>query len=1849
MSSTVDERVVEMTFDNKQFEQGVSTTIKSIDELKKSLKFDNASKGLDDFQRSINTIDLSSITESVEFVKERFSFFGKWLTNFSDDVYGYVKGRVVGVINDLKDVLYIDTHQAMAGLKEYETKMDAIQVLKGAVLTGGDMTITPEIDEKAKQIVYEGMYGTGAERIAALGDDYAAVQKRVDEIVANNWEWIESSEKVAYTMDDIDDTLEEMNTYADKTIYNFTQMTETLSKFTAAGVDLKEAQKVTIGLSNLAASAGVSNARMNAASVQMAQAMSKAHFDATDWMSLTSANMDTEQLRKALVAVGREMGVTEDILTSASKNIKNTLSEGWLTPEIFNQALAIFSDYETAVKYGMEDTYQMAMEAATKIRTVSMLKDTLTEEIQSEWTKSWELIIGSSDESSEALTRLHETLSGFLLPIHEARNANLQFWHDFGGREALINGISNIFEAFGKVLHTVKDAWNSIFPKEGKGGKLVVYSKAFEAFTQKLIMSRETMNKVYRTFKGLFALLDIGLNVVKSLFRALSPVFDLFKKDKGQKGLLDYTAALGDFLVALHDGVIESDIFYEIFSKVINFLISIPSKVGSAISALEEYLGVDFSDIFHTAYETVKNFVINVATTIADFKNIDTSGVGSFASSVKERLGPLGKIGAFLAGFWEVIKAVASKFAPVFKAIGTVVSDGLSSLKESILGGLENVDAQKLVDLILGGSLVAMVWKIIDVINDFKDGLSGKGGLLGTIGAINDVIGSFGDALAAFTLEVKANALLKIAIAIGVLAASMWVLSRVDKSGLEMAIMAITSAFVDLFVMLRGLATSNPLIIASSTAFLIMTAAVIQLAAAMALLSFINPERLVMGIGAISTLMLVMSKGMKSLTGDWKAYLGAAAAMVTLSNALMKLSVVMAIVGHFKLDTIAKGLVAIAGMAFILAKSMQMIGKSNKEVLYAAPTIIVLSNAMIKLAAAVFLFGSMDTDKLIQGGIATAVAMAVLAGAVALLGKVKGDASSLAAMSLTIFVLSQSMITMAAAFAAMALIDSDNIIVPLIAIIGLIVALGVSAKIAEGAQASLLTLSVALLSLGTTMIKMAAALALLSQLDPFSLETAAASIAKILGVFGILMALSAKTGTGGAAGVVAVALALLIFAKAVDMLAKYDVENVVVPIINAFSILMVALTALMGVLGTVGEGIGKSYKAFAAMALTLVALGAAVAMMAYAFNDVEWEALHKGAVTIAFLLAVLVIGGFVAEKFGTGMFAFANSLLVITLAILALNAALLALVITFEKLANGNFEAVAGNILVICDAIVQTAPAIGAAVYAVIQSIVGYAAEIIKCIVDALILTLNSVDDLVDALAFTLVNFIMQVIKVLETYSYQIALGLLNIIAQIFYAAADAMPALADSIVVFIVALIEEVATALETHAEEIGDAVVHLVEAIITVIVQIFLGIGRWFSNFFGVSSDDWKGFFSDIGALFTKFINGVKSFVSKIKSFFSSIGDFLSDVGAEIMFIFSSLWDGIVWFFTELPLILWEKVTDIASSIGAFFSGIIEAVVGFFTNLPEYLANGISAIWDFIVGFVKGIGTGIYNLFSSLISSVVDFFVNLPSNILEALSSLWEKIKGIGSSIIAYIKWGFEIGTSGFFNWFTNIPTTIVNILSNIWEDIKGIGTFLIDGFIEGLSSAWEAIKGWFDEHFGWIIDGIKELFDIGSPSKVMEEMGGYVVEGFQIGLENNEDSIYSAANELGLGTMDSLNAGISSNPIDLTSMIGDSSLTPVLDMSEVNGQLGTLDATEFSINTSMNDQLSNQVATSMSDYTDYSEKVVTEISKLRTDVNAINTRLDGIQVVLDTGALVGQLTTPINAQLGRMIALSHRGLFK
>lgn len=367
MGTTVDNRVVEMQFDNKQFESGVRTTLNSLKKLREGLKLGNAAKGFDDLDRASKKVSFNPLINSADVVTRRLSALGiigmTALQNITNTAIDTGK-RIVSAFT-------IDP--VKSGFEEYETQINAVQT-----------------------------------------------------ILAN-------TESKGSTLKDVNAALDELNHYADMTIYNFTEMTRNIGTFTAAGVDLETSVAAIKGIANLAAVSGSTSQQASVAMYQLSQALASGTVKLMDWNSVVNAGMGGQVFQDALKETARVHGVAIDAMIEKEGSFRETLKNGWLTSEVLTETLSKFTGdlseaqlksmgYTDEQIDGIVKMGQTASDAATKVKTFSQLFDTLKEAAQSGWTESWETIIGDFEQAKATLTKVSDTLGAIIQASSDARN-----------------------------------------------------------------------------------------------------------------------------------------------------------------------------------------------------------------------------------------------------------------------------------------------------------------------------------------------------------------------------------------------------------------------------------------------------------------------------------------------------------------------------------------------------------------------------------------------------------------------------------------------------------------------------------------------------------------------------------------------------------------------------------------------------------------------------------------------------------------------------------------------------------------------------------------------------------------------------------------------------------------------------------------------------------------------------------------------------------------------------------------------------------------------------------------------------------------------------------------------------------------------------------------------------------------------------------------------------------------------------------------------------------------------------------------------------------------------------------
>ena len=372
MSKTIDEKVVSLKFDNKNFEKNVSTTMSTLDKLKEKLKFSNASKGLENLNTAANKVNMSGLSNAVETIQARFSA----LDVVAVTALANITTAAMNAGTRMVKALTLDP--ITTGFREYETQMGAIQT-----------------------------------------------------ILAN-------TQSKGTTLEDVTTALDELNTYADQTIYNFTEMTRNIGTFTAAGVDLDKSVTSIKGIANLAAVSGSTSAQASMAMYQLSQALAAGRVSLMDWNSVVSAGMGGELFQNALKRTATQMGYNVDALIEKYGSFRESLTQGgWLTAEVLTETLTQLSGaYTEADLIAQGYTEKQAKEivelantavgAATEVKTFTQLFDTMKEAVGSGWAKTWQIIIGDFEEAKNLLTGLSDFFGGIINGFSDARNNMLE-------------------------------------------------------------------------------------------------------------------------------------------------------------------------------------------------------------------------------------------------------------------------------------------------------------------------------------------------------------------------------------------------------------------------------------------------------------------------------------------------------------------------------------------------------------------------------------------------------------------------------------------------------------------------------------------------------------------------------------------------------------------------------------------------------------------------------------------------------------------------------------------------------------------------------------------------------------------------------------------------------------------------------------------------------------------------------------------------------------------------------------------------------------------------------------------------------------------------------------------------------------------------------------------------------------------------------------------------------------------------------------------------------------------------------------------------------------------------------
>ena len=804
--SMVDNRVVKMTFDNSDFEKNLKTTMESLSKFEKSLKMDGATAGFDELKKATDKLNMSAIGDKAEKEAKRidqmssdakksidgiddaaenadFSSLSKAANDAVNDVniaaehtdFSPASTSAIDAAIDINSAANsVDLSNISESAQEAAESFNALEIVATGVLWG--------LGEKIASLATNGLSSIGNKireyTITPIIDgfkEYETQMGSIQTIMANTGMDFSSDADIQT----VNNALDELNTYADKTIYNFTEMTRNIGTFTAAGIELQPATKAIQGIANLAALSGSNSQQASTAMYQLSQALSTGTLKLQDWNSVVNAGMGGEVFQEALKRTARAHGIAVDEMIENNGSFRESLQEGWISSEILTETLnqmsisydkASMSDkrykeaFEDLISQGYEEKEakeilrlaKVAEQSATKVRTWSQLWDTVKEAIGSQWSSIWRNFIGDFKQATDTFTFLSNTISkgidgvlggivrtfqifnsfedteGFLGKKGAVYRISETFWGGFArdkdgneivdkitGEFVRIKGVFDyLVEAVTKPLGSIKDAFDKVFGMDDYTifQNLSSLVLAFRDFAQSLIISDNAADGLRRMFEGLFAVIDIGLHVILDLGAAFFGVINVLRIFIDP--LIDLALIIGGQL-----GLAVVWVHDKILELREAFVYMI-SPISDVISVVKELVfnAFGFSDLKYKI-ESVRYVILNTLESLWQFLDIP---------------GKMRAIGDFLRSFFS------TQEQNVENASGSIqrIKDILSSVAR-ILGSLMSVVGA--IIRALGSVVIPIASTLFNVLRSIAS-ILGHGFLI-VLGGIVTILSAVGKAL----------------------------------------------------------------------------------------------------------------------------------------------------------------------------------------------------------------------------------------------------------------------------------------------------------------------------------------------------------------------------------------------------------------------------------------------------------------------------------------------------------------------------------------------------------------------------------------------------------------------------------------------------------------------------------------------------------------------------------------------------------------------------------------------------------------------------------------------------------------------------------------------------------------------------------------------------------------------------------------------------------------------------------------------------------------------------------------------------------------------------------------------
>ena len=1661
--SSVDNRLVKMTFDNAEFEKKASSTLGILDKLKQSLDFTGATKGMENIRTAAESVTFDKLSEGVESLQNRFSVLGEFVHN----TFSNIIARAADVGRNLAESLTITPMKE--GFAEYELQMNSVQTIMASTgASVGEVNgYLNKLNEYADKTIYS--FSDMTSNIGKFTNAGVSLDKAVAAI--------QGVSNVA--------AVSGANTNeASRAMYNFAQA---LSAGSVKLIDWKSIEN-----------ANMATVEFKQSLIDTAVAMGTLTKDGDKYVSTTK---DLQ-------------GKVSDAF-NVTQGFNDSLSHQWMTTEVLTQTLGQYSadvrdmtkeeeaEYRAKLMsiYGDEakvesiiELGKKAADSAKDVKTFSQLVDTLKEALGSGWTKSWQYVFGDLEEAKKLWTEVSDIVGGYINKSADARNAVLQGWADNGGRTAIIDGLRNAFEALVSVMTPIKDAWDKAFPPV-TAERLIELSNKFRDFTQSLKLTDEESKYLSSTMTTFFQDLRNGYEGVKAVGESIYSIFKTIAEGLHEAFGESYidnigmiTSRIREFGETIKPSEETLDNLKRLVvgvSSVLRTLIDIAVEAGAAIfdsfmnafnriapdgENFMKMLGdfgdrlTDFSgkvresinfDTFSGGFTSLSNAFVNLFQIIRD--GVDIPGI---LSKIFDYI-----FGVDLSGitnFFNQITDSASNVTDVLhnlvKSIGNLFGgDGgvFSSVIETVKNFINNINWDAVFNVLSHIESFIATKALLNMskwLENIPDALGGIVEMVKTtpVDKLTGVLDGIQESLKTWQQNLKAMVLIELGVALVEIAKGLKTLSEIPPDRIGSSLAAMAGGLTEVIAAAKFLKKSD---LGEITDLWGLSQIVEKLGNALKTISEIQPDRLIPSVKAMGALLLELAGMLRILDGsDFKSDHTKDTAMMLflVTQAIGSLGKTLERLSKIPFDQMIVGLTAIGGlMGELVIAIKNMPTKDTAKLMESAGAMMLVAAAIRLIAGAVGDLGSLPLDTLGKGLIAVGTLLAAMV--VSLQQMPTKDAEKFMADGMALILVAAAVRIIAGAVGDLGSLPLDTMAKGLAAV-GILLG----------------EMVLALRSMPDSTSVMASAFAM--DLMALAINGLIGPVEK-LGSMDFMSLIKGLGGVGVLLGEMVLALRSMpseteLLASSVAMMAMAESINELMKPVAFFGTM--DLGQLAQGLMAVGISLGMLVVGLNAMPKETETLAGTAAMMgmAAAINMLAPPLERLGKMNLAELLISLgaVGGSLLILGVAAKTFAEIKNLDKGVLAMMGMGAAMLMLAPALVMLSQIEI----GGLLIALGGLAGTFVIFGVAAQALTPSvgvIVAFAAAVALTGVGlfALAAAIGAIADIINNdtqnLSANLTTFLQALIDNVPLMGQLVT----DAINQIFQTVVDTAPKLGEALTAVINSLLQTIIDV----TPKIGEAVTVLVNTLIQTLLDILVTNGP--------------------------------SVITALLEFLTQILERIAEYAPRM--------------FEAALTFIQSFLRAVADHIGEIVQAAIDIILNFIRGITEKLPEIIDTAFKLVIGFIEGLASAIDNNHQALFDAIAHLIESIVHAIIDGIATI-----GRAAGDLIGGNGGFLDAIGGFVN---NLFNAGAKLVQGFIDGILSMPGKIWDAACDVADRAWKAITGTLDEHspsrltFGGgenfvlgFINGIKSLTS--NAAVTAGAMAYAAMEAFDDNIDT--DSIYS-----------------------------------------------------------------------------------------------------------------------------------------